>query len=508
MNKKLWGVFFSYLLIVVDILVALLFVPYLLDGLGDDEYGLYRLLYSTASYLSVLDFGLGGTITRYIVKFKTEGDLKKQENFMAMGLLIYGILAVATMIVSVVMALIIPSMYANSIAPERMAEAQCILLVLCATHAVTLFSHAYTGLFSAYERFSYSKISNIVKILLRVAVLVIGVRIWKSAMIVALVDFSLALGLLLIHIFYAKFSVKCNIKLHQWDGKLAKEALFFTSAILIQSIVNQFNTNVASVVLGIFSTTAVIAMYSLVLQLYNMYSGFSTAISSVYLPTISATVFRGADDKEITAKVIEPSRIQLLILLLAASGFILLGREFILLWVGDGYTEVYLLTCILMVTSILNLSQNTITSVLKAKNKLHGKSLILAVSTALNFGITLLLVPKLGALGAVIGSAFSLLFGYGLALNVYYHKVIHINMFTYYKKTYAGIVPATLLAMLVGWGLVWLIPLGGWLGFLLKGCCYVAVFAVFMYLMGLNRAEKSMVTKFIGKIGIKRKKEQ
>lgn len=504
MKKKLWGVIFSYLLIVVDILVALLFVPYLLGNLGDDEYGLYRLLYSTASYLSVLDFGLGGTITRYIVKFKTEGDLKKQENFMAMGLLIYGLLAALTMVASVVMALIIPSMYANSIAPERMAEAQWILLVFCGTHALTLFSHAYTGLFSAYERFSYTKVSNIAKILLRVALLVVGLRFWKSAMIVALVDFLLTLGLLLIHILYAKYSVKCNIKLHQWDGKLAKEAMIFTSAILIQSIVNQFNTNVDSVVLGMFSTTAVVAMYSLVLQLYNMYSGFSTAISSVYLPSISATVFRGADDEQITAKVIEPSRIQLVILLLAASGFMLLGKEFILLWVGTGYDEVYLLTCILMVASILNLSQNTISSVLKAKNKLHGKSLILAISTAVNFVITLLLVPKLGALGAVIGSAFSLLFGYGLALDIYYHKVIHINMFTYYKKTYAGIVPVTLLAMLVGWGITWLIPLGGWLGFLLKGCCYVAVFAVLMYLLGLNREEKAMITRFFGKFAGKR----
>ena len=42
MNKKAWGVIFSYLLIVVDGLVALLFVPFLLNGLGQDEYGLYR----------------------------------------------------------------------------------------------------------------------------------------------------------------------------------------------------------------------------------------------------------------------------------------------------------------------------------------------------------------------------------------------------------------------------------------------------------------------------------
>ena len=323
MNKKALGVILSYLLIVVDILVALLFVPFLLEKLGQDEYGLYRLLYSTASYLAVLDFGLGGTITRFIVKFKTENNIRAQENFMAMGLLIYGILAMITIVVSVALAAVIPSMYAASISPERMVEAQLVFLILCATHAVTLFSHAYTGLFSAYERFGYTQISNIIKILLRVVVITVGLRFLKSAMLVAAVDFLLALGLLLVHVFYARFSVRCRIKLHQWDWKTISGAMFFTLAILVQSIVNQFNTNVASVVLGMYSTTAVIAMYSLVLQLYTMYSGFSTAISTVYLPTISAAVFRGENDDAITEKIIVPSRIQLIVLLLATSGFIL-----------------------------------------------------------------------------------------------------------------------------------------------------------------------------------------
>lgn len=493
MNKKAWGVIFSYLLIVVDILVALLFVPLLLDGLGQDEYGLYRLLYSTASYLAVLDFGIGGTITRYIVKYKTEKNEKAQENFMAMGLLIYGLLAAVTVVVSIVIALVIPRMYAASISAEQMREAQGVFLVLCSTHAVTLFSHAYTGLFSAYEQFSYTKISNIAKILLRVAVLLIALRIWKSAMMVALVDFLLSAGLLLIHIFYGRFSVKCKIKLHKWDWKLAGEAFFFTVAILIQSIVNQFNTNVANVVLGIYSTTAVIAMYSLVLQLYNMYSNLSTAISTVYLPTISASVFKGAGDEEVTRKLIEPSRIQLVILLLAASGFVLFGRDFIMCWVGSGYDEVYLLTCILMVTSLLNLSQNTITSVLKAKNKLLGKSLILAGSTAVNFVITLLLVPRMGAMGAVIGSSFSLIFGYGIALNIYYQKVIHINMFLFYRKTYTTIILAALACMAVGFGIGYVNPLGGWIGFLAEAAVYVVVFAVLMYFIGLNKGEKHLI---------------
>ena len=153
-----------------------------------------------------------------------------------------------------------------------------------------------------------------------------------------------------------------------------------------------------------------------------------------------------------------------------------------------------------MTCALIDLSQNTIDSVLKAKNKMLGKSLILAVSTAINFVITLLLVPRMGAMGAVIGSCFSLVFGYGVALNVYYHKVIHINMFTFYKKTYATILLATIAGMAVGFGIAYVNPLGGWLGFLAEAAVYVVIFAVLMYFVGLNKGEKSMIKGKIRKI--------
>ena len=40
MNNKKVAIICSYLLIVVDIVVGILFVPFLLKNLGDSEYGL------------------------------------------------------------------------------------------------------------------------------------------------------------------------------------------------------------------------------------------------------------------------------------------------------------------------------------------------------------------------------------------------------------------------------------------------------------------------------------
>ena len=499
MNKKTLGIILSYLLIVIDIIVGILFVPFLLRSLGDQEYGLYKLMLSTASYLSVLDFGIGGTITRYVIKFRTQKDRKQEENFLAMGFLIYGVLALLVMVIATTVAFFIPKMYAISIPPEQFKYAQTIFLLICGHTALALFNHAFNGLLLAYEKYSYQKIVSIVKIALRVLLLVILLSSIQSAMLIAVVDLLLSALLLLVNYAFCKTRLKCKIKLHKWDWTLAKESGVFTLAILMQSVINQFNSNVDNIVLGIYVSAAVVAMYSLALQLFNMYENLSTAVSSIYLPSLSKAVFAGESDDQITERIIKPSRVQLTILLLALTGFLLFGQSFIAVWVGEEYMQVYFLCAILLTTATIELSQNTITAILKAKNKLHGKTFILAASTLVNVILTVLLVPKIEAFGAVIGTAVSLVFGYGIALNLYYHFKININMKTYYKKTYLGILPAAILACLLGIPISLFLKVGGWLGFAVKSGIYVVIYIIMIYFLGFNREEKHFCNKILRK---------
>ena len=499
MNKRTLGIILSYVLICIDIIVGILFVPVLLKSLGDEEYGLYKLLLSTASYLAVLDFGIGGTITRYVVKFRTEKNDKKAQNFLAMGFIVYLFLALLIFALAVVICCLLPYLYSKSIPESQMGYARVIFLFLCSSTAVSLFNHAYNGLTLAYEKYSYTKAMNIAKIMLRVLLIIILLQFSQSAMVVVIVDFGLTLLLLLMNILYTKFKLNCKIKLYKWDGSLAKEAFVFTTAILLQSIINQFNTNLDNVVLGIYTTTGIVAIYSIALQIYSMFSSLSTAISSMYLPSISKAVFEGASDDEITDMVVEPSRLQLMILLLAFSGFILFGKTFISLWVGEAYMEVYLLCLILLGSSILDLSQNSITSVLKAKKILHGKTLILLASTVINACLTFILVPRIGMLGAAIGTAFSMIVGYGLALGIYYHRVAKVNMFRYYKKAYKGILIATLLSFCFGIGISVIIPWTSWWGFVIKAIIYIVIYFGTFILIGLNKKEKNTVYKIFNK---------
>ena len=82
MNQLKVGVLLSYVNMALHILIGLVYVPLLLRYLSVEEYGLYQLIGSLVAYLSVMDFGLSGTITRYYSQRLALDDKKAKRMFL------------------------------------------------------------------------------------------------------------------------------------------------------------------------------------------------------------------------------------------------------------------------------------------------------------------------------------------------------------------------------------------------------------------------------------------
>ena len=89
MNELKAGAALSYVSIAVNMVVGLLYTPYMLRMLGQSEYGLYSLAASIIAYLTVLDLGFGNAIVRYTAKFRAEGRQQEQEEMFGMFFLLY-----------------------------------------------------------------------------------------------------------------------------------------------------------------------------------------------------------------------------------------------------------------------------------------------------------------------------------------------------------------------------------------------------------------------------------
>ena len=76
-NQIKMGAILSYAVILVNMIVGLVYTPFLVRMLGKNEYGLFSLVSSVISYLTVLDMGFGNAIIIYTARYR-EKNLKQE----------------------------------------------------------------------------------------------------------------------------------------------------------------------------------------------------------------------------------------------------------------------------------------------------------------------------------------------------------------------------------------------------------------------------------------------
>lgn len=492
-NQRNVGIIMSYLLLILDTVISIVYTPILLNKLGDSQYGLYQLMTSMVNYLAIMDLGLGSTITRYVVKYRTENDEKAESNFLAISLIVYSAISVIVLMCGFFMWSNIGGIF-RGLESTEVQVAKNLFVLMCINLVISLFDHAFTGVLIAYEQFVVDKGIKIARICVRAFLVILIIQFYAYAIVISIIELLLTITILLVKIKLCRKKIGVRPKLYIFDRNLLKEVFGFTAAILLQTIANQFNNNVDKTVLGIFSSTATIAVYSVAMQLFSAYSGLSTAVQAVFLPKISRGVFEGKDDISITKSLIQPSRLQFMILLAVLNGFWLYGKEFIGLWCGK--EEAWLIACLIMTAATLELFQNCTTSVLKAKKILLGRTLISIGTAVANFIITVLLVPQYGMLGAACGTVFTLIIGYGIGNNIYYHKV-GIKLKLFFREVLYGVLLAGIVSLAGGFIIRCVLPSGTWLTFVMKVLAYSVIYLLALLLLGLNKKEKEVVKKYI-----------
>ena len=93
----------SYVMIVLNTIIGLFYIPILLRYLGQSEYGLYMLIGSIVGYISVLDFGLHNTIYRFVSKYQSENNEGAQKSFLSTIFVIYSFIMILIIIVGIIL---------------------------------------------------------------------------------------------------------------------------------------------------------------------------------------------------------------------------------------------------------------------------------------------------------------------------------------------------------------------------------------------------------------------
>lgn len=499
MNQLKVGAFLNYVVILLNTLVGLLYTPYMLRIMGQSEYGLYSLVASVISYLTILDLGLGNAVVRYTAKYRAEGKQTEQYEMFGMFFILYIIIGVIALIADSALYFNVDAMFGDTMTALELDKVRIMMLLLGFNLAFTFPMSIFGSIITAYERFVFPRIVNIIRITLNTVVMVCLLHMGYKAIAMVVVQTIFNVLTLILNYIYCKKQLKIKMYFRKFKWDFLKEVAIYSFWIFLNVIMDRIYWSTGQFVLGATVGTAAVAVFAVAIQLQHLYMQFSTSISSVFLPKVTSMVTASNDNIAISDLFIRTGRIQYIIMVLILSGFIVFGHQFINLWAGPGYEEAYVICILFFVSLLIPLIQNLGVTILQARNQMKFRSLLYIVIAIVALAFQIILAKQYGGIGCAIAIAGALFLGQGLIMNIYYSKKQGIDITKFWRE----ILKMSIFPFVMTLASIFAIrsyDINSWGELALAILIFCAIYIPLFWLFSMNEYERSLIKAPIQKI--------
>lgn len=492
MNQLKAGAVLNYVVILLNTLVGLLYTPYMLRMMGQSEYGLYSLVASVIAYLTILDLGLGNAVVRYTAKYRAEGKQTEQYEMFGMFFILYIIIGVIDLIAGSALYFNVDAMFGDTMTTLELDKARIMMLLLVFNLAFTFPMSIFGSIITAYERFVFPRVVNIIRITLNTVVMICLLHMGYKAIAMVVVQTVFNVLTLIINYIYCRKELKIKMYFRKFKWGFLKEVAIYSFWIFLNVIMDRIYWSTGQFVLGAMVGTAAVAIFAVAIQLQHLYMQFSTAISGLFLPKVTSMVTTSNDNAAISDLFIRTGRIQYIIMAFILSGFIVFGRQFISLWAGPGYEDAYIISMLFFVSLLIPFIQNLGITILQARNQMRFRSLLYIGIAMAALICQIILAKRYGGIGCAIAVAGALLLGQGLIMNIYYSKKQGIDIAKFWREILKMSI-APIVLTIVSIFAIRSYDINSWGELVLAILIFCAVYIPLFWLFSMNEYERDLI---------------
>ncbi len=499
-NQIKFGAVLSYIGLFVNILIGLVYTPWMIKTIGSSDYGLYTLAMSIIGLLA-FDFGLGNATNRFVSKYLAEGRQDKVDNLLGLVYKLYLIIDCVILLALLVIYLRIPQIYIGL--TELELEKFYKVFLIAALFCVVSFPFVtLNGILSSYEKFVPLKLCDIFHKVLIVVLMLFCLL--NGGGVLALVTVNAIAGIvtIVLKLLVVKKRTPLKVNYHYWDKAELKSIFTFTIWVTVVALAQRLIFNVSPSLLGIMSDSSSIAILGVAITLESYVYLFANALNGMFLPRVSRMMNHN-DNEGILDLMIRVGRIQIYVIGFIVIWLISFGNHFIDVWVGKDYSLVYPCCVLIILPSFLHLPQEIGLTYITASNKVRKQAIVYIIMGVLN----IILSMPFTMLWGVRGMCLSIFIAYivrTVGLDIIFKRDLHLDIKRFFIESYIKLLPSLLIVLIGALVINSSISITGWWGLVIKSVCYSLIFILLCTMWGFNEYERTLFIQPISKI-LKRK---
>jgi len=495
------GAIVSYITIAFNMIAGLIYTPWMIDKIGQDNYGLYTLATSLIT-MFVMDFGMGAAVSRFVSRYRAEDNQKAVNDFLGIVYKLYLFIDAIILLTLVVLYFFLDSVYANLTPGE--VDTFKVLYVIVGLFSVVSFPFTnLNGILTSYERFAELKLCDLFHKAFIIVAMVIALLMGYGVYALVLVNAVSGLLTIALKLLIIQRKTEVHVHMRYFDKGIFKEIFGFSIWTTVGSIMQRLVFNITPSIIAAVSVTGAVgvAIFGLASTIEGYVYTFATAINGMFMPRISRIIVSGKKEEELLPLMIRIGRIQLMIIGLITVAFIAFGKSFVVdIWNKPDFSLSYICAVLIIIPSVFYLPMQIANTTMVVENKVKLQAYVFIWMGLINVICSVILSRLYGAIGASV----SILIAYmvrTVAMGAIYHKSLKLNMIVFMKETFLKLSPHLGITLVAGILLeLWNPIQNAYLRFCVNGIALVGVFLGVMMLNGFNTYEKNLLFGFVKKL--------
>ena len=488
----------NYVILLLRIVMTFVLTPLYVKFLGVYDFGIWELVVATLGYAGLLDLGLGFSISRFIAKYRAEDNreaLLKVFNTVTAFLTSIGLLLA---LVALGIALWAPQLLAPDSGAQRPYS---LFLSIIALQAFISFPGVVAGgCLDGYQKYYVKNFLTFLDSIFVVTVTLLFINKDNALILLAsLSTFSLLWKCMAYWVLLAREpDYPLYFDRRYLSGPTLRALLGFGIKSFIQGVSNQIQSRSGVFLIGAFLGPGNVPLFTIPSNLVAYQGNLTETGTQAFMPLFSALEAQGRRD-EILQVYLFASKILVALMTLMGLGLLLVGADFITLWVGPhfGASASKLLPYMVSGTFVLYLNPcaaRYLTAL--GKHGIYAK--VAPVALVVSVLIAVGLVGELGVAAIVVGAmvASAIICAFTLTLSC---RLLGISVATYLKRTLLPLILPGLVMTLTVLIVKNFVPMRSYAYVFGVALVAAAVYAAAFFAVGLSKSERGSLVRLIWK---------
>jgi O-antigen/teichoic acid export membrane protein len=404
----------------ISILIPIFITPYILNGLGKDQYGLWVLLNSIIIYFSLSSFGFTTTMLREI-----SSCLNNHEKISKIVSVTFYSFVVFSLLVFLFFILIYLNFDALFKIDDNLVEmAKGVFFITFLIFIFSFFASIYDNILFASNKLYIKNLLDIAKNILIAISSVLVVYLEYTIYEIALASFFITLLYLICVVLFSRKGVFYTISWDNFDLNIFKNMIRPSLHYFILSIAGLIIFNSDNIIIGAFISLSAVAVYSIGYKVVDTVQKLIFKIVDIFMPNIAVLY----EKKEYETILKFHNKLMVISILFSIPIYLLLyflNQWLLTLWVGSENVIEQEIMTIFILFSFVHVWVH-VSAVFVAALGIHREtSYIALVEAFLNILLSIIFAEFYGLMGIALGTLIAHLLTSAWFVNFWFYKNIN-----------------------------------------------------------------------------------